>query len=119
MGTQVNANESPRRIHHVRTGYSRGSVADAVQGHTATESSAFVDPVIFGETLIIECVMAEYDRVLRCTATIETYSVAAHEGGAVYTKAVLTNIDSEEILAFLTPGSCLVTNHTWDDLTRA
>lgn len=75
--------------------------------------------IVTGETLIIECVMAEYDRVLRCTATIETYSVAAHEGGAVYTKAVLTDIDSEEILAFLTPGSCLVTNHTWDDLTRA
>ncbi len=72
-----------------------------------------------GAILCVELVMPEYDRTLHFTVRTETCAVAAHEGEAVYSKAVLTDITNSEALNFLTPGSCLITNHTWGNLGRS
>lgn len=71
-----------------------------------------------GMTVTVELILAEYDRTLHFTATIQDCTVVVSEGGVAYSKAVLTDITDSETLYFLTPGSCLITNHTWGNLGR-
>jgi adenylate cyclase len=72
-----------------------------------------------GDVLIIRLVLAEYHQPLCFPATVASCSTAAHEENVVYTKIVLTAINDEAALAFFTPGSCLVTAYSWNDMGRA
>lgn len=71
-----------------------------------------------GITLTVDLILTEYDRTLHFTATVQACTATSYEGGIAYNTAALTNITDSETLDFLTPGSCLVTNHTWGNLGR-
>jgi adenylate cyclase len=72
-----------------------------------------------GDVLTVRLAMSEYHQPLCCTASVASCAAASYEDGAVYSKAVLTDVNDETTRAFLTAGSCLVTDYTWDDLIRA
>jgi hypothetical protein len=89
-----------------------GTASD-IKIHLSTD--ALLTP---GDVVTIQLAMAEYHDPLRFSATLASCSTVTHEGTAIFTKAVLSGITGSEALAFLTPGSCLATAYSWDDMDR-
>jgi adenylate cyclase len=70
------------------------------------------------DVLTLQLGLSAYHEPLLLTATVESCVRTEADSPPLYTKAVLTPTAGEAALAFLTPGSCLVTALTWDRLRR-
>ncbi len=72
------------------------------------------------DVLNLQMETVEYHKPFLCTVTVHSALVGSHGGGSTYTKAVLTDIkdQDDELSNFLTPGSCVGTTYTWNDLKR-
>jgi adenylate cyclase len=75
--------------------------------------------LIAGEMLTIRLAMHEHHPPLCFSATLASSATEAHTATVTRNRAVLTGITDPEVLAFFTPGSCLTSLSTWDDLDRA
>jgi hypothetical protein len=72
-----------------------------------------------GQVLTLQLAMDEYHEPLLFSAQVLTCFTGMHQDRCTYTKAVLSDIRGEQLTAFLTPGSCLTTTYTWEDLKRS
>ncbi len=72
-----------------------------------------------GEVLTLQPVVLEYHAALQSVVRVESCARRAYDGQQVYTKAILTLLEGEELAALLTPGNCVTTTQTWDVLGRA
>jgi adenylate cyclase len=72
-----------------------------------------------GQVITLQVAMSEYHEPLIFSAQIRTCFTGTHNGRCTYTKAILADIRGEQLTAFLTPGSCLSTSYTWEDLKRS
>jgi hypothetical protein len=71
------------------------------------------------DVLTLHPTTVEYHKPLTFSAQVESCTPARREGTPPYTEAVLTVVQGEALATLLTPGTCLVTTYTWDDLKRA
>jgi adenylate cyclase len=72
-----------------------------------------------GQVLTLQVAMGEYHEPLLFSAQVRTCFTGMHQDCCTYTKAILSDIRGEQLTAFLTPGSCLATTYTWEDLRRS
>lgn len=72
-----------------------------------------------GEVLTLQPVALEYHAALQGVVRVESCARRAYDDQQVYTKAILTLLEGEELAALLTPGNCVSTTQTWDVLVRA
>jgi adenylate cyclase len=77
-------------------------------------------PLERADVLNLQMETVEYHKPFLCTVKVHSALIGTHSGGSPYTKAVLTDIQDqdEEFSNFVTPGSCVGTTYTWNDLKR-
>jgi len=72
-----------------------------------------------GQVLTLQAAVSEYHKPLIFSGQVHTSFTGTHDDYSPYTKAVLSDIRGAMFTAFLTPGSCLPTVFTWEELTRS
>ena len=71
-----------------------------------------------GQVLTLQAAISEYHEPLLFSAQVRTCCTGTHGNRCTYTEAILADIRGEQFTAFLTPGSCLSSTYTWEELRR-
>lgn len=72
-----------------------------------------------GQALTLQLATSEYHQPLVFSGLVQSHSTVTHSGTCTYTDTTLTSMRGKLLYDFFTPGRCLTTVYTWDDLSRS